>query len=441
VAARIEWVNHASFIYDDGHIRLISDPWLEGRTFYNGWDLLAPTAMSFDEFATITHIWISHEHPDHLSPPNLARIAPDVRARITVLYQATPVRRVLKYLASLGFREVVELQPQWTPLSPETDVLCGPCRTSTSDDSYLALRTDGKTTLNLNDCAPSGVAGIRSIKALVGPPDVLLAQFSIACWTGNRDQYDKRALASRMVENSYLLNVRELAAPFVIPAASFSWFCNVENSWMNETAPRVEAIAQETREAGSTPVVLYPGDVWELCAPHDNRSAIERYNARYARTEEPEGLFANPTVEIATLKAHALTFGEKIRKANQAMLLRLLRPAKIFLDDHGAAFSFCLRDGLREISEARENCDVALGSDGLDYCFKYLWGGDTLNINGRFEKPPRGKFSRFRVYFAIASLNNAGVRFDTTYLARNAAVVFAKFFEYRRGNDSLKPTV
>jgi UDP-MurNAc hydroxylase len=441
VSARIDWVNHASFIYDDGHIRLICDPWLEGRTFYNGWDLLAPTAMSFDEFDSITHIWISHEHPDHLSPPNLARIAPETRARITVLYQATPVRRVVKYLSSLGFREVVELPARWTPISPATDLLCGSCRSSTADDSYLALRTGGVTTLNFNDCAPSGPSGLRAIEELVGPPDVMLAQFSFACWTGNRDQLEKRVLAADMAESAFMKHVRALRPRFVIPSASFSWFCNAENYWMNETSVHVEAIAGKLADAGFTPIVLFPGDEWQLLGDHDNASAIERYNEQYDRIKKPENLFQNPTVDLDSLKAHALTFSARIKKANQPFLLSLLRSARIFLDDHSAAFRFSLRDGLKEISETREACDVALGSDSLDYCFKYLWGGDTLNINGRFEKPPRGLFSRFRIYFAIAALNNSGIRFDFAYLARNVGTVFAKFLEYRRGNDSLKPTV
>lgn len=90
---------------------------------------------------------------------------------------------------------------------------------------------------------------------------------------------------------------------------------------------------------------------------------------------------------------------------------------------------------------ARERCDVALGSDSLDYALRYLWGGDTLNINGRFEKPRLGKFSRFRIYFAIASLNNSGIRFGFRYLTKNARAIAAKFLEYRRKNDSLKPAI
>lgn len=78
---RIEWVNHASFVLDHGGVRLISDPWISGTAFDHGWKHLVPTQFSFDDFATITHIWFSHEHPDHFSPRNIQAIPADVRSQ------------------------------------------------------------------------------------------------------------------------------------------------------------------------------------------------------------------------------------------------------------------------------------------------------------------------------------------------------------------------
>lgn len=317
--AQITWVNHASFVYDDGHARILCDPWIEGRTFYNGWDLLAPTAMTFDDFADITHIWISHEHPDHLSPPNLARIPADVRARISLLYQTAPVRRVAKYLSSLGFKEVTELQPDWYRLSSATEIFCGACRSSTSDDSYLAIRSGDATVLNLNDCVPPDFEAIRHC---IGKIDVLLAQFSFACWTGNRDQPEKRAQASEMATASFLRSVRAIGAPFVIPAASFSWFCNTENSWMNQAARHVGEIAEDLTREGMTPVVLYPGDQWTIGEGHDNRSSIERYDERYDLIARNPPFFENPVVGLPTLRTRAQEFAKGLRAANNPSSLQ-----------------------------------------------------------------------------------------------------------------------
>lgn len=439
MTAIITWVNHAAFIYDDGAIRLICDPWLEGRTFYNGWDLLSPTAMAFDDFRSITHMWISHEHPDHLSPPNLAKIDPQVRRGITVLYQAAPARRVAKYLASLGFKEVIEMEPGWIKLSEATDVFCGPCRSTTSDDSYLAIRNGSETILNLNDCVAARPSDI--VDKVGRRPDVLLAQFSFARWTGNRDEPEKRAAAAELARALFLRSVTAIQPRYVIPSASFSWFCNTENYWMNEQAHHVGEISDDVSHAGATPIVLYPGDTWRVGAPHDNASAIERYDRDYQRVSSPEALFSNPTVELSKLKERAATFVDKLKAANSRLLLPFLKPARIYLDDHQRSVVLSLAKGLEESQLPRERCDVALGSDSLDYSLRYLWGGDTLNINGRFEKPHHGQFSRFRIYFAIASLNNGGIAFNPAYLLGNVKTVALKALEYRQRNRSSKARI
>ena len=86
---KIEFVNHASYIIEHGGIRLITDPWIEGTAFNEGWSLIEPTHLQYTDFKDITHIWFSHEHPDHFSPPNLKSIPEELRKNITVLFQYT----------------------------------------------------------------------------------------------------------------------------------------------------------------------------------------------------------------------------------------------------------------------------------------------------------------------------------------------------------------
>src|SRR3982750_30517 len=102
----IEWVNHASFIIGYDGMRLICDPWLEGTAFANGWALLSTTVFSFEAFKSLPHIWFSHEHPDHFSPPNINKIPKEYKKNITVLFQATVDRKVPEYCNKAGFKEV-----------------------------------------------------------------------------------------------------------------------------------------------------------------------------------------------------------------------------------------------------------------------------------------------------------------------------------------------
>jgi hypothetical protein len=42
------------------------------------------------------------------------------------------------------------------------------------------------------------------------------------------------------------------------------------------------------------------------------------------------------------------------------------------------------------------------------YCLKFDWGGNTLEINGRYEVPPYGRADRFFRLFRVPEYNIAG---------------------------------
>ena len=66
---KIQFINHASVKISYKNVTLLSDPWYFGDAFHKGWDLIVEN--TFDEISEViyglTHIWISHEHPDHFS--------------------------------------------------------------------------------------------------------------------------------------------------------------------------------------------------------------------------------------------------------------------------------------------------------------------------------------------------------------------------------------
>lgn len=138
----LTWVNHASVVVESRDVRLITDPWLEGTVFNNGWKLLSPTRLRYEDFAGITHIWFSHEHPDHFAPANLRRIPEEDRRRIKVLYHETRDRRLIDVCKGFGF-EVREL-PEGKPVSiaPDFRLLCRPQHLG---DSWMAIFAEGQT--------------------------------------------------------------------------------------------------------------------------------------------------------------------------------------------------------------------------------------------------------------------------------------------------------
>jgi hypothetical protein len=426
----IKWVNHACFIYDDGDIKLISDPWISGTAFNNGWSHISECTLTADDWRQITHIWISHEHPDHFSPASLKAIPEDIRRSITVLYQRSADQRVVGFLRKCGFAEVIELDQEWISLGSRTQIYCLPFRSDTNDDSALVIKTGEHVTVNFNDCYFASPKQKESIKTVAPKVDLLLAQFSYASWAGNPDEVDVKKEAGHRAARIFMDNVAFFAPTWVIPCASNVWFSNTENFHLNDglyTVRDIDNLLCEESPAKS--VVLYPRDTWEIGETHDNRASLAMYDRDYEKIDAKNAM-GNPVVSAHDLRQAASRFVDGLRLKNNRLLLALLPKAKIYVHDLNQAFMLSMA-GLDPINVDEQSCDVRLGSESLQYCLKFLWGGDTLNINGRFTKPADGTFWHFRIYFAIAALNNVNIAFDIGFVAKNVVTVAKKFFEYR----------
>src|SRR5262245_18532871 len=239
-AMHIEFVNHSSFITSSGGVSLLCDPWIEGTAFNDGWALISPTQFSYQDFARVTHLWFSHEHPDHFSPANLRRIPEALRKRICVLYQETLDRKVVDYCTKLGLGEVRELPlEQWLPLGPDFSVLC---QSAPHGDSWMAVRAGGKTLLNLNDCAILSPAEAQPVRDAVGPVDARATQFSLSAWEGNPEEVDRRRAAARTMLERCLFHAQFFGARQLIPFASYVWFCHEENFCINAEHNRVDRV-------------------------------------------------------------------------------------------------------------------------------------------------------------------------------------------------------
>ena len=88
------------------------------------------------------------------------------------------------------------------------------------------------------------------------------------------------------------------------------------------------------------------------------------------------------------------------------LLFQRVSPSTVHVWDLGRSYLFDLDRGLRPCALPKEECDVWLGSDSLHYCFKFLWGGDTLQINGRFhEVRPESRLNLFEDFWMAKGLN------------------------------------
>jgi UDP-MurNAc hydroxylase len=415
-------VNHACVKIATSDAVILCDPWIDGPAFHDGWDLLVPTPIGFDELTSdVTHVWISHEHPDHFSPKLLARLP----RTVTVLFQQTRDGRVKQFCESKGFR-VIELAP-YAPraISPTTTV------TSAAHDfydSWLHVSDGASSILDLNDCQLDDPRKLAALRDRLGAPDVLLTQFSYAAWKGGRDRVDYRRYAARRKLATMTAQIRALSPRAVVPFASLVYFSNRENAYLNDAVNDIATAARAIEAAGATALVLYPGDRVAVGTAHDDGPARARYAERFAELPSLPLRAPAASVPIAELERGFAAYRQRVFAANSERLIRLLRrvpllgafhPVAVRLTDLDTVVTVSVVDGFRVVPTATP--DVSMHSTSLAFVFGNLFGFDTLTVNGRFEATPRG-FARMTKSLAIGSLNAMGLSVSPRLLADSWAL-------------------
>jgi UDP-MurNAc hydroxylase len=257
----IEFVNHASVLIKGDGISILSDPWFEGDAFHKGWDLLHKTNDIEGEkiLDKTTHIWLSHEHPDHFSVLFFKKFKTKIIERsIKILFQETKDKRVLNFLKSQSL-ECQELRfNQQIYLSKLFSVTC--IKDGFYDSGILIKNNDEKI-LNLNDCEINTPLRIEEVKAITGEVDVLLTQFSFAAWKGGKKNKKWRLKAAEEKLNTMKLQIEHFKPNFVIPFASFIYFSNFENSYLNDAANKPDRVFNELKNTSSEIIIMKPNDI------------------------------------------------------------------------------------------------------------------------------------------------------------------------------------
>ena len=314
------------------------------------------------------------------------------------------------------------------------------CQPYSDGDSWLLVKTPECKLLNLNDCLVFSQESADEIHKLTGDVDVLLTQFSISSWDGNPEDRERRFTGARNMVIKALRQINTFNAKSVIPFASYVWFCHEENFWINEAHNRIDDFAREIAEkTKAAPVVLYPGDAWTVGEAHSPDAAVARYQAEFDALSDRELVpieevsredliesadeFRNKLFDLSggstrlRLSAAKSTCLRRMKRANGAVgklaaLIGLaflsVEPAKVWVGDHKQAYLFDFFNGLRPVSIPRDQCDIEMGADSLRYAFKNNWGGESLQVNGRFvEIRPDGKRPIFDA-FGVAGAVNVG---------------------------------
>lgn len=365
----IEFVSHAGFIVTANGKKIFSDPWTKGKAFNDGWALLSKCQEV--NYSEIDYIFVTHEHPDHFNFPTLKSIPESDRNRIKILYQEHASTRLKDAFEKLGFSEVIEL-PIYSWINVDgIDLFCG---SAGSMDSFLAIKHDEQTILNLNDCV-FREKQYKYIKRLIGDIDFLFTQFSFANWVGN--DHDQLGASVKKIADIHLQ--KEIFNPVhIIPFASFVYFCSEENSRMNDWINSPEKIAQ----LGIPEIqFMYPGDKVETANPDFNS-----YAAVASYMKDIENISIDPTPEAKSfdeiteaLESHLIIFRKKIKWPFRS----LVKSFSIYIHDLDKAILVDPKKGTwKEIS--KEDARYEMCSQMCWYTFKFEWGTGALEVSGMY---------------------------------------------------------
>ena len=413
--SNITWVNHASFIFKNNDTRILIDPWLFGTAFNNGWCLQKATILTDSELKKITHIWISHEHPDHFHVPSLKHIA-NINNKITILYQETKDKRVINFCKKLGFKITELSDHKYYKINEKLKIKIGRVPFY---DSWILIESEDLRILNLNDCVLKSSEQYKSLKKIIGKIDVLMVQFGYAQWEGNEDDVIKQKNAAK--EKLYRLNVavNVLEPKFTIPHASFFRFCHSENEYLNKhNNSVVNAVDLINSKTSSIPIVLKPGQIWDC----KNKQNIKEQITFYENEVNFEKIKNLKNVSINDLVKSWTNYSIRLQNNNNKYFINILKFVRIIPD-----LEFYISD-LKKVVKLRHgkklifindkfklNKHVKISSDSLLFIFNNDFGFDTLMVNGRFVSNSDNYKKMFRA-FAIGSLNNMGLRLNISLL-------------------------
>lgn len=417
----ILFINHASCLISYKDISILSDPWYEGSSFNDGWNLLFENDDKDIRsiLSRTNYIWISHEHPDHFSIPFFKKYKDFLKEnKIKILFQKTKDKRVLSFISSLNLC-FIELDPsQEFKLD---NLISIKCFKEGFYDSSLYIETPDMNILNLNDCEIRSSNEAKKIRDNCKNIDVMLTQFSYAAWKGGRNNIEWRKKAAKEKLKTISFQAKYFSPKFIIPFASFFYFSNKDNFYLNDSSNSPENVISNGDYGLSRVIVMKPNDIFD---GKENvsltKNAIEFWNKRL-KIQKNNNIILNNfnSYSFDDLNVSFKKFIDRIQQKNNIFLMKIVKTLLPFNFFQPIVFHLNDIDELVEadilnktLMKTSKNPDISLHTNSLMFIFKNSFGFDTLTVNGCFEEKKKGAFLKFSKSFALENLNNLGINFS-----------------------------
>jgi len=254
-------------------------------------------------------------------------------------------------------------------------------------DSWLCVKSDKRTALNLNDCRAETSEELEELSQKLGDVDVLLTQFGWANWVGNPFDGEAKERAKSLLDDRIENQLAVLRPKYVIPFASFCWFSHEENSFCNNDSVTVQDFVNKYDDKNV--VVLYPEDEWVVGEEIDCSESIEKWVRACEVIKSPKN--KTSSVSLGQLQGSFAKMRGKMLECNDwSEILKLkaeeiLEPAVIYLTDLDEHVTFDITNDELSKPMVLRGPDITMSSESLDYVMKFAWGRGTLMVNGRFQ--------------------------------------------------------
>jgi len=412
----IEFINHACVIIKSDEVSLLSDPWFEGDAFHKGWNLLHETSELEIEkiLSKITHIWISHEHPDHFSILFFKKFKLRIIDQsIKILFQETKDKRVINFLKNQGI-DCEELTLNKKIYLTKTFSLT--CIKDGFYDSALLINSNNEKILNLNDCEINSQSRIDEVNSITENVDVLLTQFSFAAWKGGKNNKKWRSEAAKEKIETMKKQIEGFKPKYIIPFASFIYFSNIENNYLNDAINKPQVVIDELKNLDSQIVVMKPNDI--LGGENQkisNSEALNFWETKYNSINNKK-LNYFEKIPYDEIFANFQIYSQRIEKKNNFWLMRIIRiisPISVFkpviveILDLNINVEFDYLN--KKFFQTDRKPQLSMKSESLNFLFKNNFGFDTLTVNGCFEEKKKDGFVSSTKTLAIENLNNLGI--------------------------------
>tara|TARA_B100001059_G_C17838305_1_gene589869 strand:+ start:2184 stop:3521 length:1338 start_codon:yes stop_codon:yes gene_type:complete len=426
----VQFINHASVKISIEGINILCDPWYDGSIFNYGWNLIYDNVPNYEDLLNnLDYIWISHEHPDHFSikffNDNVDLIKEN---NITILFQTTKDKRVINFLKKKNFKIREISNNKKINIAKDLDIAIY------KDDFYdsaLLLYGSNNIIFNINDHHLDTEKEIEKFKVKFGTPTVLLTQFSYAAWRGNVDEKILRVNAANEKIDSIKKQIRILNPKFVIPFASFVYFSNVENYYMNDAYNTPNQVLKNLNQKNTNILFFEPLENWIIGSKNNNKKSLIFWEEQFEKIKNNK-LNTYEIINKEILEENYNKYVQKLKQKNNFLLMRILsffplinafKPFTIYLHDLN---TYLTLDIFRKFnySHTKTKFQIKMHSNSLNFIFKNEFGFDTLLVNACFES----NFNDFIVVsktLSIGSLNAMG-----TYINLRAVFDYKLFIRF-----------